>query len=223
MDDILASIRRIMLDEQARLKEGAPAAQPLQHEEESGGPAQVILLDESMAIREPEPVTAPAVEAEPMPPAAAELMPGAPSPGPGVPVDAVFLETLEVTPEPAPLSAPIDEPVSMVHSAQSEEAEGKDAGEKAALPPLDAQALEALLAPAAAAAATASVEAMLRQLQAEREAFVQTGAGGGPSLEEVVRSELRPMLKSWLDAHLADMVERLVRAELARLTLRHGS
>jgi cell pole-organizing protein PopZ len=41
-------------------------------------------------------------------------------------------------------------------------------------------------------------------------------------MEEFVRAELRPLLKTWLDEHLPTIVERLVRAELARLTLRHG-
>jgi cell pole-organizing protein PopZ len=41
---------------------------------------------------------------------------------------------------------------------------------------------------------------------------------GGPSLEDIVRDELRPILKNWLDENLAPMVERSVRAEIERLT-----
>jgi cell pole-organizing protein PopZ len=41
---------------------------------------------------------------------------------------------------------------------------------------------------------------------------------GGPSLEDIVRDELRPLLKTWLDEHLAPLVERSVRAEIDRLT-----
>jgi cell pole-organizing protein PopZ len=40
------------------------------------------------------------------------------------------------------------------------------------------------------------------------------------TLEDLVRDMLRPMLKSWLDANLPDMVERLVRAEIERLSRR---
>jgi cell pole-organizing protein PopZ len=40
---------------------------------------------------------------------------------------------------------------------------------------------------------------------------------GGPSIEDVVREELRPLLKAWLDAHLPGLVERLVRAEIERV------
>jgi uncharacterized protein len=37
-----------------------------------------------------------------------------------------------------------------------------------------------------------------------------------PSLEDVVRETLRPMLNSWLDENLPGLVERMVRAEIER-------
>lgn len=40
---------------------------------------------------------------------------------------------------------------------------------------------------------------------------------GGPTIEEMIRQELRPLLKSWLDACLPDLVDRAVRAEIARI------
>jgi cell pole-organizing protein PopZ len=39
-----------------------------------------------------------------------------------------------------------------------------------------------------------------------------------PSLEDVVRETLRPMLKSWLDENLPGVVERMVQAEIERIT-----
>jgi cell pole-organizing protein PopZ len=39
----------------------------------------------------------------------------------------------------------------------------------------------------------------------------------GRTLEDMVRELLRPHLKEWLDAHLPQLVERLVRDEIARL------
>jgi uncharacterized protein len=39
-----------------------------------------------------------------------------------------------------------------------------------------------------------------------------------PTLEDVVRETLRPMLKSWLDENLPDVVERMVQAEIERVT-----
>ena len=42
-------------------------------------------------------------------------------------------------------------------------------------------------------------------------------AGGGTSLDEVARELLRPMLAQWLDTNMPEIVERLVREEIARL------
>ncbi|HVA92721.1 MAG TPA: DUF2497 domain-containing protein, partial [Chloroflexota bacterium] len=39
----------------------------------------------------------------------------------------------------------------------------------------------------------------------------------GPSIEDLVRQALRPLLKEWLDAHLPGLVERLVRSEIERV------
>jgi uncharacterized protein len=41
--------------------------------------------------------------------------------------------------------------------------------------------------------------------------------GGGPVLDELVREILRPLLQAWLDENLPELVERLVRAEIARV------
>jgi cell pole-organizing protein PopZ len=41
---------------------------------------------------------------------------------------------------------------------------------------------------------------------------------GGMTLEEIVRSEMRPILKAWLDDHLPPLVERLVQREIKRIT-----
>jgi cell pole-organizing protein PopZ len=39
-----------------------------------------------------------------------------------------------------------------------------------------------------------------------------------PTLEDIVRETLRPMLKSWLDENLPHVVERMVQAEIERVT-----
>ena len=71
-----------------------------------------------------------------------------------------------------------------------------------------------LVAPEAAAAAAFSVGSLVRTLAAGRATQVYTG---GPTLEDIVRSELRPLMKEWLDANLPPMVERLVRAEIEKV------
>jgi cell pole-organizing protein PopZ len=44
----------------------------------------------------------------------------------------------------------------------------------------------------------------------------------GRTLEDLVREMLRPMLKVWLDDNLPGMVERLVRAEIERVSRGRG-
>ena len=41
--------------------------------------------------------------------------------------------------------------------------------------------------------------------------------GGDRTLEDIVRETLRPLLQAWLDDNLPALVERLVRAEIARV------
>ena len=47
--------------------------------------------------------------------------------------------------------------------------------------------------------------------------LAQTVKKHEPTLEDVVRETLRPMLKSWLDEHLPSLVERMVQAEIERV------
>jgi cell pole-organizing protein PopZ len=47
--------------------------------------------------------------------------------------------------------------------------------------------------------------------------LTETVRKGEPTLEEVVREALRPMLKSWLDENLPGVVERIVQVEIERV------
>jgi len=69
-----------------------------------------------------------------------------------------------------------------------------------------------LLSPGAAAA----VDTALRSLR--NAAPLTDPAVTHNPLEDVVREMLRPMLQAWLDANLPGMVERLVRAEIERVS-----
>ena len=71
-----------------------------------------------------------------------------------------------------------------------------------------------LVAPETAAAAASSVDGLLRTLAASRSSQVYRN---GPTIEDLVREEIRPVLKNWLDNHLPPLVERLVRAEIERV------
>ena len=70
-----------------------------------------------------------------------------------------------------------------------------------------------LVAPETAAAAAFSVEGLVRTLT-DRTTRVRSD---GPTVEDIVREEMRPLLKSWLDANLPPLVERLVRVEIERV------
>jgi cell pole-organizing protein PopZ len=165
MEDILASIRRILSEDEAPAK---PAEKPED---------DVLPLDESMLVAEPPaPLTLPhkLVHA----PDAAE-------------------ETLEVEPadpQPADVSAAAPLPAAMPAT------------------------LDRLVTPAAEAATALSVGTLLRTLESGRQAAPSLPVyRGGPTLEDMVREELRAMLREWLDANLPPLVERLVRAEIERL------
>lgn len=43
---------------------------------------------------------------------------------------------------------------------------------------------------------------------------------GGITLEEIVRTEMRPLLRDWLDRNLPNIIERLVQEELERVAKR---
>jgi uncharacterized protein len=57
---------------------------------------------------------------------------------------------------------------------------------------------------------------------AEPGAQPQIVRSGETSLEGLVRDMLRPMLAEWLDRNLPEMVERLVKAEIARIAGKKG-
>jgi cell pole-organizing protein PopZ len=134
-------------------------------------------------------------------------------------------------PDPAPRSGdtpPPDEDVlvldpSMMVPESEAEAEQPPAEPDPPTPPPPSPPVQAaeppskppeLVAPAAAAAAASSVESLVRTLVAER--ATQTHRGG-PTIEDLVREEIRPLLKDWLDNHLPPLVERLVRSEIERV------
>ncbi len=159
MDDILASIRRILNEDEAG-NSGAPSLPPL-----------------------PVGMAAPAPMAAPMP---------APEP-------LELTEAMMVQP-PAPAEhAPPPEASPAVPPAE---------------PAAPALSTETLVAPAVAAATTAAIGQLIRTVAQERSVLITKG---GPTIEDVVREAVRPLLKDWLDQHLGPMVERLVRAEIERV------
>jgi len=92
----------------------------------------------------------------------------------------------------------------------------------AAAPPTPTGVAEGLIGAVAAGAAAASFAA-LRAATAGAAAPVppkpETPIGHAAlTLEEMIRQEIRPLLRAWLDENLPPLVERLVKAELERIS-----
>jgi hypothetical protein len=73
-----------------------------------------------------------------------------------------------------------------------------------------------LLSSTSAAASVAAMTQLVGRSQRDRSSEFGLGAVDR-TLEDVVRELLRPLLRDWLDEHLPQLVERLVRDELDRL------
>lgn len=178
MEDILASIRRILSEDEAPPPaEPAPAAALA-----SGGPDDddVLVLDASMMAADDKPSPAALVPQEPMPLSAAE-------------------RPIPSAADQPPIRPAADQPPMRPAADQ---------------PP-------ALLAPEAADAATLAMETLVRTLGDRPNGDPQTPMlirAGGPTIEDIVREEIRPLLKAWLDVNLPPLTERLVREEIQRLS-----
>jgi cell pole-organizing protein PopZ len=110
--------------------------------------------------------------------------------------DVFFAETPEQEQEPEPE----DEPVFAMPSEPSP-------------PPPSSLGYDSLHSSAIISQATsAAVDSAFNQLA--QSVFTQNGR----TIEDLVRDMLRPMLKSWLDDNLPGLVERLVRAEIERVS-----
>ncbi len=76
---------------------------------------------------------------------------------------------------------------------------------------------DSLISDHASSAAASAIGAMVRSITAEKSVSVSRG---GATIEDMVREEIRPLLKSWLDTNLPSLVERVVRAEIEKVASR---
>lgn len=97
---------------------------------------------------------------------------------------------------------------------------GEAASEMADRRETDEEPEESLIDRRAADAMRQSLAALT--MLSEPGASPQIVRSGETSLEGLVREMLRPMLAQWLDTHLPDLVERLVKAEIARIAGKKG-
>ena len=188
MEEILASIRRIISEDEA------PAVTATDPEPETV--VEDAVEDEAPAIEEPEPAEEDVLElteAYEAPVAESlgdlDILAAEPFPSATVP-ESDFVETVEAydpEPEPEPEPGPTDEGL---------------VGESAA---------------ASAANAFAGFASTVRKPDP-----IDSWSGSGPTVDELARSLLRPMLKEWLDANLPGIVEAQVRKEVERIARNAG-
>jgi uncharacterized protein len=225
MEEILASIRRIIADDD--VKKPAAAAQP-------APPPRPVPAPPPPRPVTPPPPPRPAAAAPAVPPQRREeseiksdidgvLGQPAPASGNGAAhpdsdildltedmksVSAASFRTIDGQPDVIFAdSAPEPEPEPMREEPKSR-AELTEALEEAArrMPREDDQ--QRLLSNSATAAVDTAFNALAQTV------LVQNGR----TLDDLVREMLRPMLKSWLDDNLPGLVERLVRAEIERVS-----
>jgi len=101
-----------------------------------------------------------------------------------------------------------------------DEDEVLDLGEELIDTPPTVRTADGLTTESAARSMRESLEALA--MIAEPSAPPQIVRSGETSLEGLVRDMLRPMLAEWLDRNLPEMVERLVKAEIARIAGKKG-
>ena len=193
MEEILASIRRIISEDDAPAETAPVAAAPEPEPEPAPEPEPVVssaLMDETPSMEEPhaseedvleltDPYEAPAAES------LGDLDISTTEPFPSAPAESVFVEepVEAYTPEPAP-------------------------------------AYDSLVGDSAAASAASAFAGFASTIR--KPDPIDTLGGSGPTVDELARSLLRPMLKEWLDANLPAIVEAQVRKEVERIARNAG-
>ena len=114
-------------------------------------------------------------------------------------------------------------PKTAAEGKPEQEQQGEPAvaeGEEALVAP-SAEGEEELISEAVAGISTDAFAALAEALTRERRTRDAAGLGEADrAIEQVVREELRPLLKEWLDQNLPSVVERLVKQELERMASR---
>lgn len=197
MEEILASIRRIIADDDvSRNAAGAAASAP---------PPVAEVPRPAVVPPAPPPEPAPVFQAAP-------VFEPEPEPAPVV-AEADILDLTEEmrAPAGAPSFRTIDAQPDIVFT-EADAAAARDGTEpdhlEAARQQLAASMNESLLSSSTASAVDSAFNTLAQTV------LVQNAR----TLEDLVKDMMRPMLKSWLDDNLPGLVERLVRAEIERVS-----
>ncbi len=220
MEEILASIRRIIsegVEEQEGEQQAAGPASPSPEPEDEDEVLELVeaeepdddVLDLTTAIAD-DGTTAELEDEEPEEDVTMVMREPEPEPEPE-PFPEPELEMLsepEPEPEPEPLPEPEPEPVMQSFT-----------------PPPPADTGDRLVSDDSAHEARDAFAELAQAVEREEPKPAPVAdpvpiGHGARTLEEMVLESLRPMLKGWLDQNLPDMVERLVKEEIQRLARR---
>jgi uncharacterized protein len=211
MEEILASIRRIIADDEtakpaakaAPAPPAAPAPRPAAAPQRPAPPPPAEPQAINQHVADPTPAghdAAPVAEAAEHDPQdildLTESMAAAPAPAADLP----NFQTIDGQPDVVFSDAPASEPAPRV----ADEARRPYAGAASAERPL--------LSGATSAAVDSAFNTLAQTVLVHN----------ARTLEDLVREMLRPMLKAWLDDNLPSMVERIVRAEIERVSRGRG-
>jgi cell pole-organizing protein PopZ len=197
MEEILASIRRIIADDDATKQPAKPAPKAAEP-----APAKPAPAPAAAAAPPPPPAAAPAAGPDDIDAMLEELDEPEAQAAPAPPED--VLELTEAMAAPAPEPAP-----ASFRRIEPDQDVVFDDPPPAPTPPARPHPVDTALLSNAASAAVHSAFGTLAH-----SVLVQNTR----TLEDLVKEMLRPMLKAWLDDNLPVMVERLVRAEIERVS-----
>jgi cell pole-organizing protein PopZ len=221
MEEILASIRRIIADDDANKSAPRPAEPP-----QAAAPAAP-----APAARSATPPAAPAPPPRVTPPESSLSEAEAADPEPMADVEDQSSDILDLTEQmaaPMPPPAPAPQPAPQFRTIDGSFDVSYEEEKAAPQMPMPAHQMPEARAPFPSEDNPYRGEARSNQLlsgvtSAAVDSAFNTLAQtvlvqNARTLEDLVREMLRPMLKAWLDDNLPGMVERLVRAEIERVS-----
>ena len=200
MEEILASIRRIISEDDAPAETASPpasAAAPPEPEPEAEAVVASAQMDETPAAPEPEPEAA---DEDVLELTDAYEAPAAESIG-----DLDISESEPFPSAPAAESVFVDEPIEIYAPEPSSD---------------PAPAYDGLVGDSAAASAASAFAGFASTIRKPEP--MEASTGSGPTVDELARALLRPMLREWLDANLPGIVEAAVSKEVARIARSAG-
>jgi uncharacterized protein len=212
MEEILASIRRIIADDEtakpAAAKPAASAAPARPAPPPAPPPRPAAMPPRNPMPPSPAPQSSAAMEQHDIDAMMAKL--DAPAGGEEHPEDVLDLTEQMAAEAETPSFQTIDGQADVVFAdAPSQPEPPPRAAEPPRQPPPQSSGIDRMLLSAHTSAAVDSAFNALAQT-----VLVQNAR----TLEDLVREMLRPLLKSWLDDNLPGMVERIVKAEIERVS-----